>query len=128
MAMVPRGAGLIENTTGGPPGFFIENVYVMAGIPDVMRAMLASLEFKLTRGAVLLSRSVTAYTVESAIAAPLRRLQAAHPEVEIGSYPFKREGRFGTTLVLRSTDARALDLVEQQTREMLIEVGTPAVD
>ena len=72
MAMVPRGAGLIDNSTGGPPGFFFENVYVMAGIPAVMRAMLASLESKLAGGAVLLSRSIVAYAAESAIAEPLR--------------------------------------------------------
>ena len=80
MAMVPRGAGLIENSTGGPPGFFIGNVYVMAGIPVVMRAMLASLEHKLQGGAVVQSRSVTIYTGESTIAGA------------VGSYPTRAPG------------------------------------
>ena len=128
MAMVPRGAGLIDNSTGGPPGFFFENVYVMAGIPAVMRAMLASLESKLAGGAVLLSRSIVAYAAESAIAEPLRQLQNRHPEVEIGSYPFQREGRYGTTLVLRSTDQQALEIVAQRTRELVRAAGAEVDD
>jgi molybdenum cofactor synthesis domain-containing protein len=123
MALVPQGAGLIENSTGGPPGFFIGNVYVMAGIPSVMRAMLASLETKLAGGAVLQSRSVTAYLGESAIAAGLRALQAQVPEVEIGSYPFTREGRFGTTLVMRSTNAKLLLDVAEKLNALIVSAG-----
>jgi molybdenum cofactor synthesis domain-containing protein len=128
MAMVPRGAGLIDNSTGGPPGFFVENVYVMAGIPAVMRAMLASLEFKLARGAVVLSRSITAYLAESAIAEPLRHLQASYPDVEIGSYPFNRDGRYGTTLVLRGTDEQTLELVAEKTRAIILAAGQTPLD
>jgi len=119
MALVPEGASLIENTTGGPPGFYIGNVYVLAGIPAVMRAMLASLQSKLTGGAVLLSKSVTMFVSESTIAEPLRNLQAAYPEVEIGSYPFNREGRFGTILVARSTDTAMLDTVIEKLEAMI---------
>jgi molybdenum cofactor synthesis domain-containing protein len=127
MAMVPQGAGMIENTTGGPPGFCIGNVYVMAGIPNVMRAMLATLEAKLTGGAVLQSRSVTAHLGESTIAEPLRALQASHPDVEIGSYPFTKEGRFGTTLVVRSTDEKLLEEVLGKIREMIVQAGETPV-
>ena len=123
MALVPQGAGLIDNTTGGPPGFFIGNVHVMAGIPGVMRAMLASLQSKLTGGAVLQSRSVTAYVAESAIAEPLRNLQEIHPDVEIGSYPFTKEGRFGTTLVMRSTDEKLLEEVAGKIEAMIAKAG-----
>jgi molybdenum cofactor synthesis domain-containing protein len=127
MALVPRGAGLIDNSTGGPPGFFIGNVHVMAGIPAVMRAMLASLRSKLTGGAVLQSRSVTVYLGESAIAEPLRQLQADHPAMDIGSYPFNNEGRFGTTLVIRGTNAAQLDqLLEKITAMVARAGGTPA--
>jgi molybdenum cofactor synthesis domain-containing protein len=127
MALVPRGAGLIDNSTGGPPGFFIGNVHVMAGIPAVMRAMLASLRSRLTGGAVLQSRSVTAYLGESAIAEPLRQLQADHPAIDIGSYPFNNEGRFGTTLVIRGTNAAQLDqLLEKITAMVGRAGGTPA--
>jgi molybdenum cofactor synthesis domain-containing protein len=125
MALVPQGAGLIENLTGGPPGFFIGNVYVMAGIPAVMRSMLGSLQSKLSGGAVLQSRSVTAYLAESAIAKPLGDLQAEYPSVEIGSYPFNREGRFGTTLVMRSTDSTLLESVVEKVRAMVGDAGEP---
>jgi len=127
MAMVPRGAGLIANATGGPPGFFIENVHVMAGIPTVMRAMLASLATKLRGGAVVQSRSVTAYVGESTIAAALEAIQHAHGDIEIGSYPFVNEGRTGTTLVMRGTNENALDIVELKIRNMLTRAGAAVV-
>jgi molybdopterin-biosynthesis enzyme MoeA-like protein len=128
MALVPEGSGLIDNVTGGPPGFFIGNVYVMAGIPAVMRAMLGSLATKLTGGAVLLSRSITAYLAESAIAATLREIQATHVEVEIGSYPFNREGRFGTTLVIRCTQETALAVVGEKIRAMIVAAGETPIE
>jgi molybdenum cofactor synthesis domain-containing protein len=123
MARVPSGAGLIENSSGGPPGFFIGNVYVMAGIPSVMQAMLASLQSKLTGGAVLQSRSVTAFLPESTIAAPFAELQARYAQVEMGSYPFTRDGRYGTTLVLRSSDLALLDAATEQVNEMILAAG-----
>lgn len=127
MTLVPVGSGLIENSTGGPPGFVIGNVYVMAGIPTVMRAMLASLETKLTGGAVLQSRSVTAYLAETTIAHPLEAIQTAHPDVEIGSYPFNKEGRYGTILVTRGTDEQELGRVVAKIEAMIIAAGsTPA--
>jgi molybdenum cofactor synthesis domain-containing protein len=127
MALVPAGADLIENDTGGPPGFFIGNVYVLAGIPHVMRAMLATLERKLVGGAVTQSRSVTAYTGESAIAAPLEKLQALYGSVDIGSYPFVRDGRIGTTLVVRGVDATLLDEVLAQIERMLTAAGVQPI-
>jgi len=123
MALVPEGADLIENSTGGPPGFFIGNVYVMAGIPAVMRAMLASLESKLAGGDVVQSRSVTVYLGESALAAPMRTLQASYTDVDIGSYPFNRDGRYGTTLVARGTDAKRLDEVIARLSDIIRAAG-----
>jgi molybdenum cofactor synthesis domain-containing protein len=123
MAMVPEGAGLIENSTGGPPGFFIGNVYVMAGIPAVMRAMLASLQSRLTGGAVMQSRSVTAFLGESTIARELEAIQRAHPEIEIGSYPFMNAERHGTTLVMRGTDEALIDIVAAKVEAMVLAAG-----
>jgi molybdopterin-biosynthesis enzyme MoeA-like protein len=123
MALVPEGSGLIDNVTGGLPGFFIGNVYVMAGIPTVMRAMLGSLATKLKGGAVLQSRSITAYLAESAIAASLRNIQDLHPDVDIGSYPFTRDGRFGTTLVARSIADSALEEVSEKIKAMIVALG-----
>jgi molybdopterin-biosynthesis enzyme MoeA-like protein len=127
MAMTPTGAGLVENATGGPPGFFVGNVYVLAGIPKVMRAMLASLEGKLTGGAVVQSRTVTAYVGESTIAEPLRKLQAAHPDIQIGSYPFLDADRFGTTLIMRGVDSDLLDELRAKIEQMLVAVGVQPV-
>lgn len=103
MAMVPQGAGLIANATGGPPGFSKDNVYVMAGIPRVMQAMLPSLQGTLRGGAIVRSRSVSAYLAESEIADGLTAVQDRFPDLSLGSYPFVREGRYGTNLVVRGT-------------------------
>ena len=108
MARVPRGGGLIDNPLG-PPGFFIGNVYVMAGIPRIMQQMIASLDGKLKRGVVVQSRSVAAYVSEGQIAKGLGAVQDRFVRVDVGSYPFQRQERFGTTLVMRGSDAAELD-------------------
>ncbi len=123
MAMVPQGSTLIDNSTGGPQGFNIGNVYVMAGIPSVMRAMLSTLQTRLPGGKVIQSRSVTAYMAESVIAKPLEAIQHAHPDVDIGSYPFNREGRYGTTLVMRGTDGALLDSIAAKVAAMIAAAG-----
>jgi molybdenum cofactor synthesis domain-containing protein len=108
MARVPEGATLIGNPTGGPEGFCIENVYVMAGIPRVMQGMLSTVLDTLEGGEPMLSQSITVYLGESQIAGPLGDIQQQHPDVDLGSYPFVRDGRYGTTLVMRGTDASAI--------------------
>ena len=109
MALVPEGSGLIANGTGGPPGFCIGNVYVMAGIPRVMQAMLPSLQQVLRGGAVVQGRSVSAYLAESEIADGLTAVQDAYPDLSLGSYPFMRDGRYGTNLVVRGTKPDRID-------------------
>ncbi len=109
MARVPEGAELVDNPTGGPQGFNIGNVYVMAGIPMVMQAMLSSLDGKLKSGPVVRSRSIRAYLGESQIAGVLGKIQDAHPDLDIGSYPFFRDDRYGTTLVIRGIDNNSID-------------------
>ncbi len=109
MARVPQGASLIDNPTGGPQGFSIGNVHVMAGIPRVMQAMLSTLLDRLEGGTPMESRSVTVFLGESQIAAPLGDLQRKYPDVDLGSYPFSRDGRYGTSLVMRSTDPTRLE-------------------
>ncbi len=111
MARVPEGARLIDNPTGGPQGFAMENVHVMAGIPRVMQAMLSSLDGELRGGAVVHSYAVEAFTGESQIADALARIQNAHKTVDIGSYPFLREERYGTMLVIRGVDRDLLQAV-----------------
>jgi molybdenum cofactor synthesis domain-containing protein len=128
MARVPEGATLVANTTGGPPGFRMENVFVMAGIPMVMQAMLASLDGKLEGGPMVHSRSVTAYLGESQIAGALREIQSRYPSVDLGSYPFFREDRYGTTLVIRGTDEALLDAMLDDVKAAITAAGQTPQD
>jgi molybdenum cofactor synthesis domain-containing protein len=127
MARIPRGAGLIDNPLG-PPGFYMANVYVMAGIPRVMQQMVDSLAGKLRRGVTVRSRSVTAFLPESQVAKQLGQIQDDYPQIDIGSYPFQREGRFGTTLVMRGTDDAALDATLGAVSQMIVALGAEALD
>ncbi|HEY5644824.1 MAG TPA: molybdopterin-binding protein [Pseudomonadales bacterium] len=128
MARVPEGAELVANATGGPPGFRVDNVFVMAGIPAVMRAMLASLDGKLKSGPVVRSRSVTAFLGESQIAGALRSIQAGFPDVDLGSYPFFRQDRYGTSLVMRGTDEARLDEMLEAVKAAIIAAGETPKD
>ena len=121
MARIPEGAGLIDNPTGGPQGFRIANVYVMAGIPSVMQAMLSTLA--LPGGAVVRSRSVTAYLGESQVATGLTAIQARYPHIDLGSYPFARQDRYGTTLVMRGTDEAALAAMLEDVKQLVVDAG-----
>jgi molybdenum cofactor synthesis domain-containing protein len=129
MAKTPEGADLIENPVSRAPGFQMDNVFVMAGIPSIMQAMFESLSHRLVGGTPLKSRSVTVYLPESRMAPSLGALQDRYPDVEIGSYPFSREGRFGARLVLRSTGPARLAAAEAELDTALRELGgEPAWD
>jgi molybdopterin-biosynthesis enzyme MoeA-like protein len=108
MARIPDGAILIENPVSRAPGFSLGNVHVMAGVPAIFEAMVAGLLPRLTGGSPLLSETLRVERPEGEIAGPLRRIAEAHPRVSIGSYPFVRDGRFGSNLVARSEDPAAL--------------------
>lgn len=127
MARIPRGGGLIDNPLG-PPGFYIDNVYVLAGIPRVMQQMVESLRGKLRGGVPVRSRSVTAYLSEGQIARRLGLIQQAFPHIDLGSYPFQRDGRYGTTLVMRGTDEAGLDAMLDQVRQMIEALDGEALD
>jgi molybdenum cofactor synthesis domain-containing protein len=105
MARIPAGASLIYNSVSAAPGFRIENVFVMAGVPMIMRAMLEDVAPRLKRGRPVHSSTVTAPIPEGRIAAALANIQKEHPTVAIGSYPYYREDGFGTQLVVRGRDA-----------------------
>jgi molybdenum cofactor synthesis domain-containing protein len=104
MADVPVGATLIPNAVSTAPGFCIENVYVMAGVPRIMQAMLDAIIPLLRGGAKVLSLSITTDLPEGTIAAGLTDIQAHYPNIDIGSYPMYERGKPSTTLVLRSPD------------------------
>ncbi len=116
MADIPAGAVLIDNPVSKAPGFQIGNVFVLPGVPVIMRAMFDGIRGRLSGGAPVLSRSISAYTTEGAIAAGLGQIQARHREVDIGSYPFVRAGRFGVSLVARTPDPGALARVAEEIR------------
>jgi molybdopterin-biosynthesis enzyme MoeA-like protein len=128
MCEVPVGASLIDNPVSGAPGFKIANVHVMAGIPAVARAMFDGLKHTLKGGAPMLSRVVVSNLGEGVIATDLAALQDRHPDVEIGSYPFHRRGVFGSSLVIRGTDAAKLDTVAEAVRALVRRLGGTPTD
>lgn len=109
MARIPDGATLIDNPVSGAPGFTLNNVHVMAGVPSIFQAMVDSVMPTLTGGAPMLSRSVRVNLGEGDIAGPLGNLVAEMPELTFGSYPSMKNGVFGASVVVRSEDAAALD-------------------
>ncbi len=109
MARIPSRACLIDNPVSTAPGFSLENVHVMAGVPSVFQAMVASILPSLTGGAPLLSRTLRVMKGEGDIAGPLGQFAAAYPALSIGSYPFQKDGIYGANLVLRGADATHLD-------------------
>lgn len=123
MAEVPEGAALIANPVSAAPGFRIANVWVLPGVPRILQAMVDGLTAGLRGGDPVLSRLVAAFTTESGIAQALADVQRRHPGTEIGSYPFVRSGRFGVSLVIRSTDHAALAAAAEAVAVMLREQG-----
>lgn len=109
MARIPAEAALIENPVSSAPGFTIGNVHVMAGVPSVFRAMVASVLPTLTGGAPLISKTLTVHRGEGDIAGPLGALAEAYPGLSMGSYPFQRDGRYGANIVVRGQDEGLLD-------------------
>ncbi len=124
MARIPFGAEIVENKVSIAPGFKIENVIVMAGIPAVMQVMLDSVTPRLKTGKKMLSVTIELMRPEGEIAELFGETQAEFPDVPMGSYPFNREARvFGTQLVLRCTDPVRLAAAETRLRERLAAKG-----
>jgi molybdopterin-biosynthesis enzyme MoeA-like protein len=113
MARIPAGASLIDNAISRAPGYMLENVIVMAGVPRIMQVMLDAVSPRLAKGRPMLSRAVRVDVPEGDVAPGLAELQSAHPEVQLGSYPFFENKRLGTYVVLRSTDTARLDEAEK---------------
>lgn len=123
MARIPDGAHLIPNPISIAPGFRIENVFVMAGIPRIFAVMLEAVVPTLKSGAVVREVSFACDRGEGALSAPLADIATKHPAVSIGSYPrIKVGGGFEVTIVARSTDAAALEAAENDLRKMLADM------
>ena len=127
MCYIPAGATAIENSVSIAPGFQAANVFVLAGVPSIMRAMVDTLKERLVGGLPVLSRSVGVYLGEGVVAADLSALQAKYPAIDIGSYPFYRGGKFGTSLVLRGTDAAELDRATGEVEAMVRRHGAEPI-
>ncbi|MFC3084657.1 competence/damage-inducible protein A [Tabrizicola soli] len=109
MARIPEGAGLIDNPVSIAPGFTIGNVHVMAGVPNIFQAMVASVLPRLTGGPPLLSQNLRVDRGEGEVAEAFGALAAEFPDLSMGSYPFIQNGAYGTNLVIRGTDPGRLD-------------------
>lgn len=116
MARIPDGALLIDNPVSIAPGFALDNVYVMAGVPSVFKAMLASVLADLTGGQPLISATLRVDRGEGEIAEPLARLATKWTEVTFGSYPFQIDGRYGANIVIRGQDNTKVQAALQELR------------
>ena len=119
MTLLPKGAELVENPVTKAPGFKMENVFVMAGIPSIMQGMLEGAKVFLKIGNKMTSKSIDVFMPESYVAEELSKMQDNYPEVEIGSYPFNKEGQFGTSLVMRSANLDILERCASDVAEMV---------
>jgi len=104
MVWMPENAELILNPTSGAPGFSVENVFCLPGVPSILKSMLGGLKNKIVGGDPILSHTISLRTVESEIAKSLTNVQDNNNDVEIGSYPFFQAGQLGVSIVIRSED------------------------
>jgi len=109
MARIPDSATLIDNPVSIAPGFTVQNVHVMAGVPRVFEAMVASVLPTLTGGAPLLSKTLRIDRGEGDIAGPLGALAEEFADLSIGSYPFQKDGKYGANIVIRGQDAARIE-------------------
>ena len=120
MARIPDGASLIKNPVSQAPGFQTQNVFTMAGVPQIMKSMLADIEHRIEGGAKVYSRTVEASNIgEGDAAKALGELEKAYEGVNIGSYPFFNAGLHGVNFVARGRDENVLDEVEAKLRELV---------
>ena len=119
MAKMPTTANLILNPSSGAPGFYVENVFCLPGVPSILRSMLGGLNNVLIGGDPILSKTINLRTYESEIAESLTNVQNNNQGVEIGSYPFFRQGKLGVSVVLRSVDKSKIDNCNLQILEFV---------
>lgn len=126
MARTPEGASLIDNPISVAPGFRIENVYVMAGVPQIFQAMVENVMATLPKGQAIQSASVHCEFGEGVIGGPLGEIQKRHPATMIGSYPKSDNGRYYAELVVRSRDPEALEAARRDVEAMLEDLRSSA--
>ena len=114
MSMMPTTAKLILNPSSGAPGFYIENVFCLPGVPSILKAMIGGLSNVLVGGDPILSKTINLKTYESEIAKSLTNIQNNNKDVEIGSYPFFQAGKLGVSIVIRSENQNKIDVCNSQ--------------
>jgi molybdenum cofactor synthesis domain-containing protein len=128
MARTPDGAELIPNPYSGAPGIRLDNVYILAGVPNIAASMLQALTGTLEGGRPMISVTVGARAAESEVANLLRETEAANPGVAIGSYPFFKDGGYGANFVIRSEDGELARLTGEELARRLREAGFEPVE
>ena len=121
MVWMPKGANLILNPTSGAPGFSVENVFCLPGVPSILKSMLGGLKNDIVGGQPILSHTISLRTVESEIASSLTNVQDNNKEVEIGSYPFFQAGKLGVSIVIRSENQPDIDNCASQILKFVAE-------
>jgi len=114
MVWMPKDAKLILNPTSGAPGFSVDNVFCLPGVPSILKSMLGGLKNEIVGGEPILSHTISLRTVESEIANSLTAVQDNNKDVEIGSYPFFQAGKLGVSIVIRSEDKSKIDICSNQ--------------
>ena len=128
MIWMPENADLILNPTSGAPGFSVENVFWLPGVPSIMKSMLGGLKNKIVGGDPILSYTISLKTVESEIANSLTKVQEENKDVEIGSYPFFHAGKLGVSIVLRSENQSKIDQCNSQILKFVNDKKIEVVD
>ena len=114
MIWMPKNAKLILNPTSGAPGFNVENVFCLPGVPSILKSMLGGLKNDIVGGKPILSHTINLRTVESEIANSLTKVQDNNKDAEIGSYPFFQAGKLGVSIVIRSEDQNKINICSSQ--------------
>ena len=128
MTMMPSNANLILNPTSGAPGFNVENVFCLPGVPSILKSMLGGLKHKIIGGEPIKSYTISLRTVESEIAKSLTEVQNDNYEVEIGSYPFFQSGKLGVSIVIRSEDQNKIDKCSSEILKFIKDKNIQIVD
>ena len=128
MAWMPENAKLILNPTSGAPGFNVENVFSLPGVPSILKSMLGGLTNRIVGGKPIKSLTISLRTVESEIANSLTKVQNNNTDVEIGSYPFFHAGKLGVSIVIRSEDQNKIDDCNSQILKFINEKNIEVVD
>ena len=128
MAKKPTSAKLILNPSSGAPGFYVKNVFCLPGVPSILKSMIGGLNNLLVGGDPILSKTINLMTYESEIAKSLTNVQDNNNDVEIGSYPFFRQGKLGVSIVLRSVDQVKIDKCNSQILKFVKEKNIEIVE